>query len=58
MGGDGGVIATQRRFVRGAKSDEKEESKNVKQLQIVRVTTCALSAEARASFSCSCIIIL
>ena len=45
MGGDGGVIATQRKFVRGAKSDEKEDGKNVKQNQIIRSTTCALSAE-------------
>eukprot|EP01036_Dinobryon_divergens_P025089 gene25090-33604_t len=45
MGGDGGVIATQRKFVRGAKNDEKEDGKNVKQNQIIRSTTCALSAE-------------
>ena len=45
MGGDGGVIATQRRFVRGAKSEEKEEGVNVRQQQIMKSTTCALSAE-------------
>eukprot|EP00597_Dinobryon_sp_UTEXLB2267_P006370 CAMPEP_0170081786 /NCGR_PEP_ID=MMETSP0019_2-20121128/17556_1 /TAXON_ID=98059 /ORGANISM="Dinobryon sp., Strain UTEXLB2267" /LENGTH=312 /DNA_ID=CAMNT_0010296369 /DNA_START=15 /DNA_END=950 /DNA_ORIENTATION=- len=45
MGGDGGVIATQRKFVRGAKSDEIEEGKNVKRQQVIRTTTCALSTE-------------
>jgi len=47
MGGDGGVIATQRKFVRGAKSDEIEEGKNVKRQQVIRTTTCALSTEVR-----------
>jgi len=50
MGGDGGVIATQRKFVRGAKSDEIEEGKNVKRQQVIRTTTCALSTEVDIKF--------
>lgn len=45
MGGDGGVIATKREFVRGAKSksDEKVEEKNFKQHRLTRTRTCAQS---------------
>lgn len=50
MGGDGGVIATQRKFVRGAKlEDDKDESKNIKQQQITRAGTCAISGEVSDS---------
>jgi len=43
MGGDGGVIATERKFLRGTKSDEKDESKNIKKNQITRAQICAHS---------------
>mmetsp|Transcript_6620 Transcript_6620/g.11103 ORF Transcript_6620/g.11103 Transcript_6620/m.11103 type:complete len:320 (+) Transcript_6620:82-1041(+) len=46
MGGDGGVIATKRAFVRGAKSDDKDqEQKSLKHHQVMRTRTCALSSE-------------
>jgi hypothetical protein len=46
MGGDGGVIATQRKYIRGAKNvDEKDDSKNIKQSQIMRSRFCAQSSE-------------
>ena len=46
MGGDGGVIATQRKYIRGAKNaDEKEETKNIKNNQLLRTTLCAQSSE-------------
>jgi hypothetical protein len=47
MGGDGGVIASQRKFVRGTKSSDETEkdSKNIKQQQITRSRICAQSSE-------------
>jgi hypothetical protein len=45
MGGDGGVIATQRKFIRGAKSDEQEEGKNIKKHQQQRTHECSQSSE-------------
>jgi hypothetical protein len=45
MGGDGGTYATQRNYVRGAKVEEKDESKNVKQQQILRTRLCTQSGQ-------------
>ena len=47
MGGDGGTYATSRKYVRGAKLEEKDEAKNIKQQQILRTKQCALSGEVR-----------
>jgi hypothetical protein len=45
MGGDGGVIASQRKFIRGAKDpDAVEEVKHVKQQQIMKSQICAQSS--------------
>lgn len=48
MGGDGGVKATSRRFMRGAKENNPatDEGKNAKELQIRRSKTCAQSGAA------------
>lgn len=47
MGGDGGVIATQRAFARGVgkNEDRSREAKNVHQEQTARATNCALTNE-------------
>eukprot|EP01038_Epipyxis_sp_PR26KG_P016575 gene16575-22626_t len=47
MGGDGGVVATQRKFIRGAKdaNNEKEDGKNTKEELRIRSHTCTQSAE-------------
>ncbi len=46
MGGDGGVIASQRKFIRGAKDpDAHEEVKHVKEQQLMRSQICAQSSE-------------
>ena len=51
MGGDGGVIASQRKFVRGTKnSDEEKDSKNIKQQQITRTRICGQSSEVSNLF--------
>jgi hypothetical protein len=54
MGGDGGVIANQRRFVRGAKDQtdpegNNKEGKNTAREQRTRSQTCALTNEVRIS---------
>jgi hypothetical protein len=56
MGGDGGVIATQRAFARGVgKSDEaKRDNKNIRDEQTARATTCALTNEILQSPLVSC----
>lgn len=48
MGGDGGVLPTGRKFIRGCgKSieDKKEDGRNVTRAQIMRTTICAQSSE-------------
>ena len=46
MGGDGGVIAVKRKFIRGAKSEDgKDEKKNIKQQLILRTRICLQSSE-------------
>lgn len=47
MGGDGGVIATKRQFVRGAKKGNEESNQKLSrnQEQHLRATTCCLSGE-------------
>eukprot|EP01039_Chlorochromonas_danica_P005556 gene5556-6118_t len=47
MGGDGGVIATKRQFVRGAKKANEESNQKLSrnQEQHLRATTCCLSGE-------------
>ncbi|KAJ1398273.1 Rtf2 RING-finger-domain-containing protein [Ochromonadaceae sp. CCMP2298] len=45
MGGDGGVIATKRAYVRGAKLADADEQKSLKQHQIWRSRFCAQSSE-------------
>lgn len=47
MGGDGGTYATQRKYVRGAKGEEKDESKNLKQQQLLRTRMCTVSGEVK-----------
>ena len=52
MGGDGGVIANQRQYLRGLGKDpeqgaNKESGKNIAQEQRVRSSTCALTNEVR-----------
>lgn len=53
MGGDGGVIANQRAFVRGAgkNEDNQREPKNIQLDQAIRASTCALSNEVRVRIS-------
>ena len=51
MGGDGGVIASQRKFIRGTKnSDDDKDGKNIKQQQITRTRICAQSSEVKILF--------
>lgn len=46
MGGDGGVVATQRKFMRGYKHPgEEAESKNIKKHQRLRSTICSVSSK-------------
>jgi Rtf2 RING-finger len=48
MGGDGGVLPTGRKFIRGcgkSVEDKKEDGKNVTKAQIMRTTICAQSSE-------------
>ena len=46
MGGDGGVIATQRKFVRGAKdADAVDDKINVRRNQRLRTTLCVQSQQ-------------
>ena len=45
MGGDGGTFATERKYVRGAKLEEKDESRSAKQQQLLRTRVCTQSAE-------------
>ena len=53
MGGDGGTFAVKRAYVRGAKTEEKEESKNLKQQQLLRTRLCTHSGESlRLPISC------
>ena len=44
-GADGGVIATQRKFLRSARSKRTEEKVDPRELTLKRLTTCALSDE-------------
>ena len=48
MGGDGGVLPTGRKFIRGcgkSAEDKKEDGKNITKAQIMRTTICAQSSE-------------
>lgn len=45
MGCDGGVIASKRKFMRGCKTAEKEDGKNIKQSQTTRSKVCAQTGE-------------
>jgi len=45
MGCDGGVIASKRKFMRGCKTAEKEDGKNIKQSQLIRSKICAQTGE-------------
>lgn len=46
MGGDGGVKATQRKYLRGAKNDDAhDDQKHVKRNQVLRTRICTQSAE-------------
>lgn len=53
MGGDGGTFAVKRAYVRGAKTEEKDESKSQKQHQLMRTRVCTHSGEnLREPISC------
>jgi hypothetical protein len=57
MGGDGGVIANQRRFIRGAKDQtdpegNNKEGKNTAREQRTRSQTCALTNEVNIPVIC------
>mmetsp|Transcript_16643 Transcript_16643/g.25049 ORF Transcript_16643/g.25049 Transcript_16643/m.25049 type:complete len:276 (+) Transcript_16643:85-912(+) len=43
MGGDGGVIAVKRKFIKECKTEEKRQYQDVKDTQFVRASTCAIS---------------
>lgn len=46
MGGDGGVIANQKKFMRGYKNpNQKDESKNIKEHQRLKTKICTLSCK-------------
>ena len=48
MGGDGGVLPTGRKFIRGcgkSVEDKKEDGKNITKAQIMRTTICAQSSD-------------
>lgn len=51
MGGDGGVIANQRAYLRGIGKDPSDgankETKNLNRDQRIRATTCALTNQVR-----------
>jgi len=50
MGGDGGVIATKRKFMRGTSRDDEnnKESRNIVQAQKAKARSCALSGQVRS----------
>ena len=56
MGGDGGVVATQRKFIRGQKNpdDERAEGLNVKRIQKTKARFCAQSTLPLAEPIVSC----
>ena len=45
MGGDGGVVANCRKFIRGCEKEEVKDGKNIKRQQQRRARTCAQSQE-------------
>jgi hypothetical protein len=49
MGGDGGVIANKRQFIRGISKevDKNKETNNIVQSQRSRAKTCSLSGQVR-----------
>jgi Rtf2 RING-finger len=57
MGGDGGVLPTGRKFIRGcgkSVEDKKEDGKNVTKAQIMRTVICAQSSEPLAEPIIAC----
>jgi hypothetical protein len=50
MGGDGGVMANQRKFIRGCEKDSDiDDKKNIKEEQRLRSSTCAQSSQPLSS---------
>ena len=57
MGGDGGVLPTGRKFIRGcgkSVEDKKEDGKNVTKAQVMRTAICAQSSEPLAEPVVAC----
>lgn len=55
MGGDGGVIAVKRRYLRGcAENDERDKSQNLKDKQKQRARTCAQSSRVLSAPIVAC----